>query len=137
VRIETQSTRVAVPSAKLAESGGSSLRDPSGAIATIHPPPIRWSIDQSTLLYSGPIRMATLQEYRCEVCGIVTTSPMHWFVIQCGDKQLTVLRWDPETANADGARHYCGEANAQVYISRWFDSVCSPPKPDFTRRRGA
>jgi len=36
-------------------------------------------------------------------------------------------------ANADGARHYCGEAHAQVYVSRWFESVCSPPKPDFLR----
>jgi hypothetical protein len=27
--------------------------------------------------------------------------------------------------------HYCGEAHAQVYISRWFESVCSPPKSTF------
>jgi signal transduction histidine kinase len=38
-----------------------------------------------------------------------------------------------ETATTAGARHFCGEAHAQVYISRWFDSVCSPSKPDFTR----
>jgi len=80
--------------------------------------------------------MTTLREYRCEVCGIVTSQPIHWFVIQCGDKDLTVKRWDTAAANADGARHYCGEAHAQVYISRWFDSVCSPPKPDFTRATG-
>jgi hypothetical protein len=30
-----------------------------------------------------------------------------------------------------GARHYCGEAHAEVYIGRWFDSVCAPPKPSF------
>jgi hypothetical protein len=38
-------------------------------------------------------------------------------------------------ANADRLHrksgHYCGEAHAQVYISRWFESVCSPPKPTF------
>jgi hypothetical protein len=77
--------------------------------------------------------MSSLQEFRCEVCGQVTNSAAHWFVIQCGDSQLTVLRWNSETANAAGARHFCGEAHAQVYISRWFDSVCSPPKPDFIR----
>jgi hypothetical protein len=77
--------------------------------------------------------MASLQEFRCEVCGTVTSNPIHWFVIQCGDLKLTVLKWNSETANAAGARHYCGEAHAQVYISRWFDSVCSPSKPDFTR----
>jgi len=75
--------------------------------------------------------MTTMREYRCEVCGIVDTRPIHWFVIQCGDSQLSVHRWNSEAAEARGARHFCGEAHAEVYISRWFDSVCSPPKPDF------
>jgi hypothetical protein len=74
--------------------------------------------------------MTSLKEFRCEICGTVTSHPIHWFVIQCGDSQLTVLRWDDATANANEARHFCGEAHAQVYISRWFDSICSPPKPD-------
>jgi hypothetical protein len=39
-----------------------------------------------------------------------------------------------ETANAVGARHYPGEAHALVYISRWFNSVCAPPKPNFISR---
>ncbi len=67
--------------------------------------------------------MTTLQEFRCEVCGLVTTSPTHWFVIRWGDSDLTVYRWNSETASSAGARHYCGEAHAEVYISRWFDSV--------------
>lgn len=77
--------------------------------------------------------MTTLQEFRCEICGRITNSPNHWFVIQCSDAELTVLKWNSEAANAAGARHFCGEAHAQVYISRWFESICSPPKPDFTR----
>jgi hypothetical protein len=77
--------------------------------------------------------MTALREFRCEICGTITTTPMHWFVIQCGDQELTVLRWHNEAANADGARHFCGEAHAQIYISRWFESVCTPPKPDFIR----
>src|SRR5580765_3429305 len=35
-------------------------------------------------------RTTTLQEFRCEVCGLVTTNPLHWFVIRCGDSDLTV-----------------------------------------------
>src|ERR1035438_10236986 len=61
--------------------------------------------------------MAATHEYRCEVCGTKTNNPSHWFVIQCGASQLTVLRWDAATADAAGARHYCGEAHAQVYRS--------------------
>jgi hypothetical protein len=78
--------------------------------------------------------MTTLQEFRCEVCGIVTNDPIHWFVIRCGDSELTVQRWSSDAASAAGARHYCGESHAEVYISRWFDSVCAPPRPDYTRR---
>jgi hypothetical protein len=77
--------------------------------------------------------MTTVQEFRCEICGRLTNNPIHWFVIQCSDLNLTVEKWRSEAANAAGARHFCGEAHAQVYISRWFESVCSPPKPDFVR----
>jgi hypothetical protein len=75
--------------------------------------------------------MASIQEFRCEICGLVTNNPIHWYVIRCGESQLTVLRWNTESALAADARHLCGEADAQIYISRWFDSICSPPKPDF------
>jgi hypothetical protein len=75
--------------------------------------------------------MATVQEFRCEICGIVTSNPIHWFIIHCGEPSLTVYRWSTEVANAPGARHYCGEAHAQVYISRWLEAACSPPKPSF------
>lgn len=81
--------------------------------------------------------MGFLQEYRCEICGSVTSSPSHWFVIQCGDSELTVVKWNAESAKAPGARHLCGEGHAQVYISRWFESFCSPPKPDYTRSSAA
>jgi hypothetical protein len=49
--------------------------------------------------------MTSLQEFRCEVCGLLTTNPIHWFVIRCGESELTVYRWNAETANAAGARH--------------------------------
>jgi len=73
--------------------------------------------------------MSTLREFRCEICGIVSDHPTHWFVIECGEEQLSVIRWNLESANQPTARHFCGEAHAQVYISRWFESICSPSKP--------
>jgi hypothetical protein len=77
--------------------------------------------------------MASLLEFRCEVCGIVSSNPVRWYVIQCSDSQLTVHKWDTETANAAGARHYCGEGHAEVYISRWFESMCQPPVANFRK----
>ena len=65
--------------------------------------------------------MKTLQEFRCEICRRITSNPDHWFVIQCRDAELTVVKWNFEAANAAGARHFCGEAHAQVHISRWFE----------------
>jgi hypothetical protein len=75
--------------------------------------------------------MSSIQEFRCEICGLVTSSPTHWFVIGCGETTLTVHRWNDAVANQEGARHFCGEAHAQVYISRWFESVCAPPRPSY------
>jgi hypothetical protein len=74
------------------------------------------------------IAMSTLKEFKCEICGMVTANPIHWFVIECGDLKLAVLKWNLEAASTPTARHFCGEAHAQVFISRWFDSVCVPPK---------
>ena len=63
--------------------------------------------------------------YRCEICGEESDRPVKWVVIQCSDAQLNVFKWTKEAAEAPHARHYCGEAHAQVYISRWFESICS------------
>lgn len=63
--------------------------------------------------------------YKCEICGEESENPMHWIVIHCSDAQLTIFKWTTEAANAPHARHYCGEAHAQVYISRWLESACS------------
>ncbi len=76
--------------------------------------------------------MASVTEYRCEVCGTVSAAPIHWFVIRCNSDELTVIKWNSQAAAEKGARHYCGESHAQVYISRWLESACAPAKPDFS-----
>ena len=75
--------------------------------------------------------MSSLKEFQCEICGIVSATPTHWFVIECGDQKLAVIKWDAVAAGSPTARHFCGEAHAQVYISRWFESLCTPPKSVF------
>lgn len=62
--------------------------------------------------------------YRCEICGEESDKPVRWIVIHCNNAQLTIFKWTDEAANAKGARHYCGEAHAQVYVSRWFEAFC-------------
>jgi hypothetical protein len=90
--------------------------------------------------YSAPKKgygMSTINEFRCEGCGRETTTPVHWFVIQCSSDELKLMKWNTEAASAKGARHCCGEAHAQVYVSRWLEAACSPPKPDFMRSSSA
>jgi DNA-directed RNA polymerase subunit RPC12/RpoP len=62
--------------------------------------------------------------YRCEICDEESEKPIRWMVIHCSDAQLTIFKWTKEAADKPNARHYCGEAHAQVYISRWFQSLC-------------
>src|SRR5271154_2362581 len=75
--------------------------------------------------------MSSLKEFQCEICGIISENPIHWFVIECGDQTLAVIKWEETAAASPSARHFCGEAHAQVYISRWFESACVPPKAVF------
>jgi hypothetical protein len=64
-------------------------------------------------------------EYRCDICGEDNDNPIRWIVIRCDSSQLTIFKWTKEAAYAPGARHYCGEAHAQVYVSRWLEAACS------------
>ena len=80
--------------------------------------------------------MSSVREFRCEVCGLVSANPIRWFVIQCNADELKLMKWNTEAATVNGARHYCGEAHAQVYISRWLEAACTPAKPDFNRASG-
>ena len=77
--------------------------------------------------------MSSIREFRCEVCGTISSDPIRWFVIQCNATELKLMKWDLEAAMTEGSRHFCGEAHAQVYISRWLEAACSPAKPDFNR----
>jgi hypothetical protein len=47
--------------------------------------PIKCRIEGSVVYEEGPMTM--LKEFRCEICGTVTGTPVHWFVIQCGNSE--------------------------------------------------
>jgi hypothetical protein len=70
--------------------------------------------------------MSSLREFRCEICGRVTTNPQRWFLIECGASRLTVVRWEAESASIPGTRHLCGEADARF--------TSAPGSSHFARR---
>src|SRR6202020_3635302 len=77
--------------------------------------------------------MSAVTQYRCEMCGTESSNPLHWFMIRCNANELKVLKWNFEEASMPDTRHYCGEAHAGVYISRWLEASCSPSRPDYNR----
>jgi hypothetical protein len=77
--------------------------------------------------------MSAVTQYRCEMCGTESSNPLHWFMIRCNANELKVLKWNFEEASLPGTRHYCGEAHAGVYVSRWLEDSCSPSRPDYNR----
>ena len=93
------------------------------------------STDCTSIKSSKGFIMSTVTQFRCEICGTESSNPIHWFMIECNADELRVFKWNPEVASR--ARHYCGEAHAGVYVSRWLASACSPSMPDFTRPSGS
>ena len=78
--------------------------------------------------------MSTEKVYRCEICGIESQNLIHWFVIQCSDQKLSVFKWDSAAASQPDALHFCGERHAEVYVSRWFESICVPRRASANSR---
>jgi hypothetical protein len=83
--------------------------------------------------YQKGFTMSSVTQYRCEMCGTESSNLMHWFMIRCNANELKVLKWNSEEASIPGTRHYCGEAHAGIYISRWLEASCSPTRSDFNR----
>ncbi len=77
--------------------------------------------------------MSSLKEFQCEICGTVSENPVHWFVIECGDQQLAVIKWDLTAASSPTARHFCGEAHAQRCTSAAGLNPCAR-RPDLLPR---
>jgi hypothetical protein len=122
-------------------------RNPSRATVRVSPftptriPPANFIPDQppSVILTltprstQGERNMATVIHYRCEICGTESSNPVHWFLIQCNAEDLKISKWNTAAAALPGARHYCGEAHASVYVSRWLEASCTPSLTDFNR----
>jgi hypothetical protein len=73
-------------------------------------------------LFSGATKAAgnnlcILAHPPCIGIGIPSENPVQWFVIECTDQKLAVIKWDLTAATSPKARHFCGEAHAQVYIN--------------------
>src|SRR5260370_26385947 len=73
--------------------------------------------------------MSSLKEFQCEICGTVSENPIHWFVIECGDQKLEVIKWDLTAAGSPPRRISVARPTPKGIIAAWFNPVSCPANP--------
>ncbi len=66
--------------------------------------------------------MSLIQKYHCEICGSEKRAVNNWFMAEIQTNGVLVSHWRDERAQASGMHHFCGEAHAQVFVSRYLSS---------------
>ncbi len=59
--------------------------------------------------------MSSLKEFRCEICDIVSENPIRWFVIECSDLKLAVIKWELTAATSPTARFLWRSPRSGIY----------------------
>jgi len=66
--------------------------------------------------------LSLIHKYRCEICGTEKRAINNWFMAEVMPAGVLVSHWRDERAHATGMHHFCGEAHAQVFVSRYLAS---------------
>lgn len=74
--------------------------------------------------------MSLIHKYYCEICGIEKRAVNNWFMAEVMPTGALLSQWREERAQNAGMHHFCGEAHAQVFVSRYLASPAS-----FTNRK--
>lgn len=63
--------------------------------------------------------MSLIHKYYCEICGAEKKDVHNWFMAEVSYNGVLISHWREDKAQAPGLRHFCGEAHAQVFLSRY------------------
>jgi len=66
--------------------------------------------------------MSLIHKYYCEVCQAERQGTEKWFMAEVMVNGILVSQWSEQRACTTGVRHFCGEAHAQEYVSRYLAS---------------
>ena len=69
--------------------------------------------------------MTLVRKYYCEICGTEKRVLTHWFMAEVLSSGVLLSHWHDERAELFGMHHFCGEAHAQTFISRYLSSTTS------------
>lgn len=66
-----------------------------------------------------------IEQYRCDVCGIMKKETNHWFLFLEKDKEmLQIMSWDEYRLRVSlELGHLCGRACAQKKLEEWMTHV--------------
>jgi hypothetical protein len=73
--------------------------------------------------------MSLIHKYRCEICGAEESDSNHWVMSEIKASGALLSRWREEGAKSPHTHHFCGEAHAQVFVSRYLAAPASFPGP--------
>jgi len=69
--------------------------------------------------------MSLIQKFRCEICGTERRDVSGWLMAEVTSQGVLVSHWREGQAKSPSVHHFCGEAHAQVFVSRYLSSPSS------------
>jgi hypothetical protein len=73
--------------------------------------------------------MSLIHKYRCEICGTEERDVNNWVMAEITSGGALLSHWREERAKSPHAHHFCGEAHAQVFVSRYLAAPTSFSAP--------
>lgn len=71
--------------------------------------------------------MSLIHKYHCEICGAEERDVDNWVMAEITPNGALLSRWREERARAPHTHHFCGEAHAQVFLSRYLAAPATFP----------
>jgi len=66
--------------------------------------------------------MSLIHRFHCEICGTEKRAINNWFMAEVMPMGVLISHWRDDHAQTSGMHHFCGEAHAQVLVSRYLAS---------------
>lgn len=66
--------------------------------------------------------MSLIQKFHCEICGAEKRNVNNWTIAEVTPAGVLVSHWSEDRAKSPSVRHFCGEAHAQVFVSRYLSA---------------
>lgn len=69
--------------------------------------------------------MSLIHKYHCEICDAEKRNVNNWLMAEVTSQGVLLSRWREGQAKSPNIHHFCGEAHAQVFVSRYLAAPAS------------